>query len=114
MADRCWICKERICLLSALPLLIAFTIVQLMGVLGARHPHAAWDEFTSFVLEGALLYFLVTNLVRTRRLARTIFWTLACCAVLMGSVPVVQQLTHTFDNNYGGLCQAGSKFGGSD
>ena len=106
--------KESLCLFSALPFLIAFTVIQLIGVQRARYPGMALEDLVFFVLEGSLFYFVITNLVRTRRMALASFWVLAISALLMGGVPLIQQLTRTFDINYGGLAQAGSQFGATE
>ncbi len=102
--------REKVRLLSATPFIAAFAVVQLCGVLFAREPSVAFEHFVSFLLEGVLVYLFIINVVRIRRMAVGAFWVLALCALVMGGVPFLQQVTGTFGSDYGGLAQADSQF----
>ncbi len=106
-----WIRQERILLYPVLPYVLCFLVVQLIGALTAIEPATAFAQFVSFVLEGAVLYFLVTNLIRTQRMLRASFWVLTMCGVLMGGAPLLQRFGGLHDSNLGGLAQANTEIG---
>jgi O-antigen ligase len=93
------------------PWIAGFTLVQLLGALGAVRPDLSWGYFQTYLLEGLLLYLLLVNAVRTRSALRGAVWALLAAGCLMGGVPVVQQLTGQFDNTFGGLGQTGDEPG---
>ena len=97
--------RDGIVLGPALPWAILFGIVQLLGVLCSGRPEIAWEGFQTYLIEGLCLYLLVTNLVRTPTALRGAIWSVLIAGCLMGGVPLLQQLTGTFDNNYGGMAQ---------
>ncbi len=111
LVHRLCIRQERICLYPGLPYLLCFLVVQLIGALLAKDPVTAFEQLVSFVLEGALLYFLVTNLIRTRRMLRASLWVLAMCGVLMGGAPLLQRLVGLSDSELGGLAQKNIELG---
>ncbi len=91
--------------------IVGYAIVQLLGVLRADQPETAWEEFHTFLQEGVLLYLLVVNTVRSERALRGATWALILAGVVMGGVPLFQQLTGTFDSEYGGFAQTGGEPG---
>lgn len=90
----------------ALPLMVALLVVQLTGTLLASTTRAATDELVTYALEGLGLYFLITNLVRSREVLRRVIWTLLAVGAFLGSLSVYQQLTVNFDDNLFGFAQA--------
>ena len=91
--------------------IVAFAVVQLLGVLRSDRPETAWEEFNTFLQEGVLLYLLVVNTVRSERALRGATWALVLAGFLMGGVPLLQQVTGNFDNEYGGFAQTGGEPG---
>lgn len=87
------------------------TLSQFLGALFAKQPQLAWAEFNSFLLEGLLLYLLVVNVIREETTLRNVTWSLLAAGLIMGGVPLLQQLSGTFENNYGGLAQTGDEPG---
>ena len=102
--------KQPILLGSASPFLLLFMVVQFLGAVLCMDPPKAFGNFISFLLEGACLYFIVTNAVRDRRTAVSVFWTLAACAFVMAIGPLLQQVTGNVESNFGGLAQVDSAF----
>ena len=68
------------------------------------------SQVSGYALEGLALYFLVINVVRDLPTLRRVTWALLLAGSLMGSLSVVQKLTHTEGNIYGGLAQVSSDF----
>ncbi|TWT61559.1 O-antigen ligase family protein [Rubinisphaera italica] len=87
------------------------TLSQFLGALFAKQPQLAWVEFNSFLLEGLLLYLLVVNVIRDKSTLRNVTWSLLVAGLISGGIPLFQQLSGTFENNYGGLAQTGDEPG---
>jgi O-antigen ligase len=58
-----------------------------------------------FLFEGLLVYFLITNVVKTPRALRLAVWALLLAGFVSAVVPCYQQLTGTFDSNFAGFGQ---------
>jgi putative inorganic carbon (hco3(-)) transporter len=86
-------------------LMIVFLAIQLLGTFFAKDTSTALSNLITYGSEGLLLYFLFINAVRTPEMLRRVIWVLLLAGILMGGVPLYQQVTGTFDNNYGGLAQ---------
>jgi putative inorganic carbon (hco3(-)) transporter len=100
--------RQKLIITPVLPLLGLFLVVQLLGAIFARDVREATANVVTFVLEGALIYFLITNVVRTPETLRRAVWVLLVAGLLLGGVPLYQQLTDTFDREYGGYGQLGT------
>jgi O-antigen ligase len=82
-----------------------FAVVQGLGVIFAKQPERAAEEFFTFLVEAVALYFLIVNAVRSEQALRGVTWALCLTAILMGGVPLIQQVRGDFENQYGGLAQ---------
>lgn len=91
---------------SVVPLLIVFTVVQMIGALFAIKTVEAVEKLTTFAVEGLGIYFLIINTVRSRRLVRYSVWAVIMGGLFLGVISTYQQFTGTFDNNYYGFAQA--------
>lgn len=100
--------RQKLIITPVLPLLALFLVVQLLGAIFAREVTEATANVVTFVLEGVLIYFLITNVVRTPQTLRRAVWVLLVAGLLLGGVPLYQQITNTFDNEYGGFGQLGT------
>ncbi len=97
--------RRPLILTGTLPLIGLFALIQSLGIPASLDPDAARDVVQTTVLEGLVLYALVTNVVRTRRHAMQATWALLFAGCAMGGLSLFQQLTGTFDNHYGGFAQ---------
>jgi len=97
--------REKIIVPSSLPWLTLFMMVLMVSTLISRDIPTAFDELFTYLTEGFLLYVLVTNAVRSTEQLRRVIWVLLAVGVILGGVPLYQQATETFNNNYGGLAQ---------
>ena len=61
---------------SAFPWIVVFLLVQLVSGIASNDASTAFDTVLTFVLEGIGLYFLITNVVRTRDVLIAIVWIL--------------------------------------
>ncbi|MHC4415217.1 MAG: O-antigen ligase family protein [Planctomycetota bacterium] len=89
-----------------LPLMVLFLAVQVLGMMFSRDVEVSRSAIFEYVLEGMVIFFLVTNVVRTHRALRWATWSLLAAGVVMAAVPIYQQVTHSFDSNFGGFGQA--------
>jgi O-antigen ligase len=92
------------------PLLVLFIGVQWLGALFSARPEAAIPDVFESVAEGLVLYLLVTNAIRTRRVARQVIWALILAGGFMGGLVFYQQVTRTYDNHYWGFAQPSRAF----
>lgn len=111
LAYYAFIRREGLLLGSSFPWVAGLACVQLVGAVSAREPHWAWEGLQTFLTEGVVLYLLVVNVVRTKETLKGATWALLAAGCLMGAVPLYQQVTGTFENEYGGLAQTGGEPG---
>ena len=97
--------RRPIVLTPAMPWIALFLVVQLVSTVFARDLPAAAGAVGSFLLEGLLLYLLVTNTVRTPAMIRSIIWVLLIVGALLGALSLWQELTGTYTNAYFGFAQ---------
>jgi len=87
------------------PLMGVLLLVFVLGSLFAVDRDEAVESVINFVIEGIALYVLIINTVRTPKLLRLAIWALVIAGLLMGGVSFYQQITQTYDQNYGGFAQ---------
>jgi O-antigen ligase len=94
--------------------MIVFLAVQTLSMLMATGIGVAIDEVMNYVLEGLLLYFLLINVIRTEADLREAIWAIVIAGALMGGIVLYQELTKTYDNNYGGFALRMASFRTAD
>jgi putative inorganic carbon (hco3(-)) transporter len=95
------------------PLVVTPVLVLVFAFLGAlflsaalsEDPNVSRDPVVGYLTEGLVLYLLVSNAVRTTSVLRQVMWVLILAGSFMGAFSIVQELTHTYSNEYGGLAQ---------
>jgi O-antigen ligase len=97
--------REPLVLTPVFFLLVLIFALQLVGAAFSIDPPNSFETVFTFAVEGVALYLLITNVLRSKENVRIATWVLVAAGVLMSVVPLFQQVTHTFDNNYGGLAQ---------
>lgn len=97
--------RQSIILTRTLPWAVLFTAIQMLSVLVSRHPQEAWGNVQTTLLEGLGLYVILTNVVRSRTTLRIAVGALLLAGALMGGLSLFQQVTRTFDRDYGGFAQ---------
>lgn len=88
-----------------LMLLVVFLAVQVVSTIFSRDPETAVGAVARFVAEGLLLFFLVTNVVRTRAMLRRVVWALVLTGAALGALTAYQQYLGSKDDNYLGFAQ---------
>jgi O-antigen ligase len=100
--------RDRVVLHPVLALLVAFLGVNVVGAAFAPQPRASWNFVLELALEGIAIFFLVTNAVRTPVALRHATWAILLGGALVALVPLYQQVTGSFDDDFGGLGQTTS------
>ncbi len=88
-----------------LALLFLFGALQGLALLFSENPAAAVPALVEYLVEGLLVFFLITNVVRTEADLRRATWALLLAGLIMSAVPIYQQVTRDFDSVYGGFGQ---------
>jgi hypothetical protein len=70
-----------------------------------RDMNIAMNELGNFFVEGLILYFLLINVIRELKTLKRVIWTLLLVGSVLGSLSLFQEVTKSYDNNYGGLAQ---------
>ena len=97
--------RKPVILHRSLPFLFAFLGVQCLGAVFSRDTQVSVSAVIDFIVEGLVIYLLVTNVVRSPRTLRRVTWTLLLAGVLLAGIPIWQQLTGTYANDYWGYAQ---------
>src|SRR5262245_20685684 len=97
--------RQPLVITPVLLLMVVFLGVQAVGTAFSRDPDTSLLTLATYAVEGVILYLLVTNVLRSKETLRGATWALIAAGIPMSVVPLYQQFTGTFANNYGGLAQ---------
>src|SRR5258706_5051114 len=96
---------EKLVISPVLLLLLMFAVIYLLGAAFSSDITLAMPQLTEYLVEGLLLYFLLTNVIRTPLMLKRVVWVLLISGALIGGLSLFQQVTKTFSNDYGGFAQ---------
>lgn len=96
---------ERILITPTFWLLLAFVGVQFVGALFAVQPERSVKSLLADASESMVLYLLFSNAIRTPKVLKNVVWSLIAAGALIGAIVGHQQLTGSFESNYGGFAQ---------
>lgn len=97
--------QQSVVVTSALPWILLFVGWQMLCAMVSTDSGKSIDGVLGTVLEGLLIYLLITNVVRTPQVMKTAIWGLVAAGAFMGSISVYQQATGSFHTNVGGFGQ---------
>lgn len=97
--------RQPVVVTPVLPLVFVFLGALFLSGTLSREPDVVRGAIDLYLTEGLILYLLVSNAVRTTRMLTMVVWTLIAAASVLGALSVVQELTHTYENNYAGFAQ---------
>jgi len=95
--------------LPLLGLAAAYLLVLVLAAIAARNPPGAAEELWRFVTEGAVLYILLLQGVRTPRLLWSVIGVLLVVGGVLGLLSVIQQATGAFDETFLGFARSTSQ-----
>jgi O-antigen ligase len=102
--------REKLVITPVLQLLLILAVIYTLGAVFSSDITLSSRKLIDFFLEGLLLYFFLTNVIRTPLMLKRVVWVLLIAGALIGALSLYQQMTQTFDNNYGGFAQVQSDF----
>ncbi len=99
--------RQPIIIASGLPWMIGYFIVVILGTAFgmSADPQRAMGAFSNFIVEGLLVYVVMTNVVRSLADLRLVVWVLLAVGCFLGVLSVHQQATNNFGSDYGGFSQ---------
>lgn len=99
--------RQPIVIAVGLPWMLGFFIVMILGTVAgmAADPDRALEALVTFVVEGLLIYFVTTNVIRSLGDLHTVVWVLLLVGGVIGALSVHQQATGSFDSDYGGFAK---------
>lgn len=84
---------------------LVFLGVEVFSAVICRYPDIAIDVLKTHMIEGMGLFLIICNLVRTRKSLQQSVIALLVAGALLGGLSVLQQITSTHGNDYGGFAQ---------
>lgn len=103
--------REKLIITPVFHLLLLLLVIYILGAVFSNDIILASRKLIDYVFEGVLLFFFLTNVIRTPLMLKRVVWTLLISGALIGGLSLYQQVTGTFDNNYGGFAQVAGDFG---
>lgn len=98
--------REKLIISPLFLLLLILLFIYILGAIYSSNITLATPKLVEYITNGVILYFLITNLVRTPTMLKRVVWVLLVSGAFIGGLAVFQQVTHTFSNTYGGFAQA--------
>ena len=86
-------------------LMLGFLVALFASLIMSKDVGFGVEWITTYVLEGLLLYLIIINVLRKYSTLRSAIWALLLAGALLGSLTLIQELTHQYNNNFGGLAQ---------
>jgi O-antigen ligase len=100
--------RERLIAAPALSWVLAFVLASTISTIASSDPELAATQLETYYLEGVVLFFLATNVMRSSKIVRSVIWTIVLAGALLASFSVYQQFTGDFGNQFGGFAQVSS------
>ena len=97
--------REKLVITPVFQWLLVLSAIYTLGAVFSSDITLASRKLIDFFFEGILLYFFLTNVIRTPLMLKRVVWTLLISGALIGGLALYQQVTQTFDNEYGGFAQ---------
>jgi putative inorganic carbon (hco3(-)) transporter len=94
---------------AALPWIVAFLLVQMVGLVGANDPSVAVENILDFLVSGLFLYVAFTNAIRTEAVLRQTLWAVLIVAAALGGIAFHQSATQNWEQDYLGFAQVGAQ-----
>lgn len=107
---RTLVCREQLIFDRGFVLMLVFLVALLGSSVFARDRNLVLSELSDYFVEGLVLYFLLSNAIRDFTTLRRATWVVLVAGSFMASLSVLQRVTHTPQNTYGGLAQVTSDF----
>lgn len=101
---------ERIIFTPTFVCMLGLLLIAVASSLTSRYTDVALENVRTFLFEGVLLYFLVSNVIRTPAMLRRAMWALLAAGACLALITIVQATTHTYYRTYGGFAKPDPSF----
>lgn len=102
-----WFVRRFSVILSPVLLFVAgYLAVQALSAAVARDKRTAIASVVSFAVEGLALFFVITNVIRTREVLHRCVRVLLVLAAILSAFGVFHILTRDYDQSFGGFAEA--------
>ncbi|MDQ2695162.1 MAG: O-antigen ligase family protein [Pseudomonadota bacterium] len=105
LADHLFGRKKPLRLDLNLVLMLLLLIDLQMAAVFAVDFNIAMRWIWEYLTEGIILYFLLVNVIRSLEALKRVIWVLLIAAGLLGSLSLFQEVTQSYDMEFGGLAQ---------
>jgi len=99
--------KEQFIIDNVLIIMVLFLLSLIASSFVSKDIDVAKDWIIVYIQEGLILYFLVVNVIRSIPTLKRVIWALLLAGSLLGGVSLYQELTQSYDNQFGGLSRKG-------
>ncbi|HEV2776103.1 MAG TPA: O-antigen ligase family protein [Solirubrobacteraceae bacterium] len=101
---------ERIVFTPTFVCMLVLLLIAVASSLASAYTDVALENVRTFLFEGVLLYFLVSNVIRTPATLRRAMWALLAAGACLALVTIVQATTQTYYRDYGGFAKPDPSF----
>lgn len=88
---------------TVLALMAAYLVPLMASALLSDYTSDTFETISRFVFEGLVIYLLIINAVRSPKVLRQAIWAVLLGGGMLAGITVCQELTKTYDNEYGGF-----------
>jgi len=110
LAHHMLIDRERFIIDRTFLLMLSFLMVLIASSFFAQGMDFATDWIFTFVQEGLVLYLLIINVVRKFATLRRVIWVLMLTGAFLGALSLYQELTGSYQQQFGGLAIRGLQY----
>ena len=95
--------REPIRVNAVIGLMLVYLVVQVASAELSADVTASFPALAVFSLQGIVLYFLILNTVRTHAQLQRCLWAMVLAGVLLGTLSLIQRVTHSYRKTSGVL-----------
>jgi len=101
---------ERVVFTPTFVCMLVLLLIAVASSVASRYTDVALENVRTFLFEGVLLYFLVSNVIRTPAMLRRAMWALIAGGACLALVTILQATTQTHYTDYGGFAKPDPSF----
>jgi putative inorganic carbon (hco3(-)) transporter len=102
--------RQSITVSPVLALLVVYFVLQLLGAALSSDTTVSLERVKTFMFEGLVIFFLTTNVLRTRSAVRNATWALVVAFAFLGGLTLVQAVTHRYYTTFFGFAHTSFDF----
>jgi O-antigen ligase len=102
--------RQSVVVSPVLALLVVYLVLQMLGAAMSSDTGVSLERVKTFVFEGLVIFFLTTNVVRTRVAVRNATWALVAALAFLGALTLLQAVTHRYYTTFFGFAHTSYDF----